>query len=123
IEPADFDKQFLASVDASLKKTVENFVRWKDGIKQLNELSKKKDKDGVIKLGLELRHLYPDYVEMGNVYEFLADAYAAKNDKSKADDELERYARIGGRNPGLLMRLAKDETDAGNAKEAAAVLD
>ena len=41
--------------------------------------------------------LYPDYVEAGSVYEFLADAYLAKGDKAKAMAELERYSKIGGR--------------------------
>ena len=123
IEPADFDKQFLASLEASLKKTVDNFDRWKDGAKLVSELAAKKDYDGVIKLGTEIRDLYPDYVQIGSVYEFLANAYAAKNNKPAADAELERYVHTGGRDPVLIKRLAKDLADSGNAKEAAGVLD
>ena len=39
--------------------------------------------DGVIKQGLAIRDLYPDYVEAGSVYEFLATAYADKKDMAE----------------------------------------
>ena len=49
--------------------------------------------DDVIKKGSAIRDWYPDYVEAGSVYEFLADAYTAKGDKDDARKQLERYAR------------------------------
>ncbi len=59
----------------------------------------------------------------GSVYEFLATAYVAKDDKPAAIDELERYVHAGGRNPDSIKLLAKDLAEAGNKKEAADVLD
>ena len=50
-------------------------------------------------------------------------AYLAKDNKAAAIDELERYVKAGGRNPDTIKLLAKRLTDAGNKKEAAAVLD
>jgi cellulose synthase operon protein C len=123
IEPEEFDKRFIAFVEADTKNQVEHFDEWRKSIKEVNELSKKKDWDGVIKEGTAIEGWYPDYVEPGNVYEFLADAYNAKNDKKDADAELEKYVHIGGRNPSTIMTLAKDLAAAGNKKEAAAVLD
>ena len=84
MEPAEFDKQFLAFVEADTKKTVDNFDEWKKRLKQVDEMSKAKDYDGVIKQGTAIRDLFPDYVEAGSVYEFLASAYLAKNDKPAA---------------------------------------
>ena len=46
----------------------------------------------MIRKATRIRDLYPDYVEAGSVYEFLADAYLAKGDKAKAMAELERYS-------------------------------
>ena len=123
MEPAEFDKEFLASVEAATKTTVENFDRWRDALKKINELTKNKDYDGVIKLGAEFRDLYPDYVEAGSMYECLAKAYAAKGDKAAATAQLERYVHIGGRNPETIKLLASQLAEAGNKKEAAAVLD
>jgi predicted Zn-dependent protease len=123
MEPAEFDKQFFAFVEADTKKTVDNFDDWKKRIKQVNEMSKAKDYDGVIKEGLAIRDFYPDYVEAGSVYEFLAAAYVAKDDKAAATDQLERYVHAGGRNPGSIKQLGKLLTDAGNQKEAAAILE
>jgi tetratricopeptide (TPR) repeat protein len=77
----------------------------------------------VIRDGLAIRDLYPDYVEAGSVYEFLAAAYLAKEDKPKAIEELEKYSNIGGREPDTLKQLAKLESEAGRKREAATALE
>jgi cellulose synthase operon protein C len=123
VEPAEFDKQFRAYIETQTKSPVQHFTEWKDGLKKVAELAKAKDDDGVIKEGLAIRDLYPDYVEAGSVYEFLAHAYLDKKDSADAIDELNRYAHIGGRNPASLKLLAKELTDAGKTKEAADILD
>ena len=46
----------------------------------------------MIKEGAAIRDMYPDYVEAGSVYEALAQAYTAKNDKAKAMEQLKRYS-------------------------------
>ena len=123
LEPAEFDKQFLAMVEAETRKSVQNFSEWKDDVKKISDASKTKDYGAVIKIGSEARDLFPDYVEAGSVYEFLAKAYLAKDDKPAAIAELERYMKIGGRDPSTLKTLADELQAAGNKKEAAAVLD
>jgi cellulose synthase operon protein C len=123
VEPDEFDKQFLAMVEADTKKQVQGFVEWKDDVKKISEASKAKDWDTVIKLGNESRDLFPDYVEAGSVYEFLAKAYFAKENKPAAIAQLEKYVKIGGRDPSTLKQLADELAAAGNKKEAAAVLD
>jgi tetratricopeptide (TPR) repeat protein len=123
LEPAEFDKQFLVMVEAETKKSIDHFSEWKDDLKEINEAAKAKDNDTVIKLGAEARDLFPDYVEAGNVYEFLAHAYLAKGNKPAAIAELERYTKIGGRDPATLKSLADELQAAGDKKEAAAVLD
>jgi tetratricopeptide (TPR) repeat protein len=123
IEPEEFDKRFIAFVEADTKKQVEGFEQWRKGVKEMSDLAKAKDWDGVIQKGTPLRDLYPDYVEAGSVYEFLANAYREKKNKPAAIAELERYVKIGGRNPSTIKTLAKDLIEAGNKKEAAAVLE
>jgi tetratricopeptide (TPR) repeat protein len=123
VEPAEFDKQFRTYVEAQTKTQVQHFTEWKDGLKKVAEDAKNKDNDAVIKDGLAIRDLYPDYVESGSIYEFLAHAYLDKKDSADAMDELTRYAHIGGRNPASLKLLAKELTDAGKTKEAADILD
>jgi tetratricopeptide (TPR) repeat protein len=110
-------------VDAEYKTTVENFSKWRDSLKTVNELVKNKDYAAAIKTGLEIRDLYPDFVEVGNVYECLAKAYEGTNDKASAMAELDRYVHIGGRNPDTLMHLATLLAEAGKKKEAEAVLE
>ena len=92
-------------------------------LKTIAAAAKAKDYDTVIKLGTEARDLFPDYVEAGSVYEFLAQAYLAKQNKAAAADELERYMKIGGRDPATLKTLADDLQAEGKKKEAAGVLE
>ena len=123
LTPEEFDKQFFPWLDAQTKKTVDGLETWTKGVKAMNEASKKKDWDTVIKTGLSIRDIYPDYVEAGSVYEFLAQAYKETGDKAKSMAELEAYAKIGGRNPGTLKELATMQTDAGRKKDAIATLE
>ena len=123
IEPEEFDKQFIAFVEADTKNTVEHFEEWKKGVTELVTLSKTKDWPAVIKEGTRLRDMYPDYVEAHSIYEILGQAYLAKEDKPHAIEELEHYAKVGGRSPDTLQQLAKLLEEAGNKKEAAAVLE
>jgi tetratricopeptide (TPR) repeat protein len=123
MEPAEFDKQFLAFVEAGTRNVVDHFDEWKKGLKQVADMAKNKDYDGVIKEGTAIRDMYPDYVEDFSVYEFLSSAYLAKDNKPAAMAELERYVKAGGRNPESIKLLAKQLEDAGRKKEAAEVLD
>jgi len=123
ISPEAFDKEFLAWLDNQTKKTVDGFDEWKKGIKELSEAAKAKKWDAVLAAGEKLRDMYPDYVEAGNVYEFMADAYLEKNDKANAAKELAAYSKIGGRNPATLKKLAALQDEAGQKKEAAATLE
>src|SRR4029077_9303290 len=111
------------ALEADTKSVVEHFDEWKKGVTELQKLYKTKDWAAVIKEGTAIRDMYPDYVEDHSVYEVLAEAYLAKDDKAAATAELERYLKIGGRNPDAIMRLAKLLSDAGRKKEAAAALD
>jgi tetratricopeptide (TPR) repeat protein len=122
MEPAEFDKQFLAFVEADTKNVVDHFDEWQKRLKVVNSLAKNKDYGAVIKEGVAIRDMYPDYVESGSVYEFLADAYLAQDDKAAVIGELERYVKAGGRNPDSIKRLAEQLEDAGRKKEAADAL-
>ena len=122
IEPAEFDKQFLAWLETDTKNEVAHFDEWKKGMKILIANAENKDWGAVIKDGKELRDQYPDYVEEHSVYETLAEAYIAKGDKAAAIEELLRYEKVGGRNPESLKLLAKQLEEAGRRAEAADAL-
>ncbi len=122
LDPAQFDQEFLAHLEAETKQTVDHFDEWKKRVKTVYELTQKKDWDGVIKEGTAIRDFYPDYVEEHSIYELLAQAYEAKGDKKGAIAELERYVKQGGREPATIKKDAKLLEEAGNKQEAAAVL-
>ncbi len=123
MKPEEFDRQFIAWIEAQTKQTVDGFDEWKKTVKRMSELAKEKQWDDVIRQGLRIRDLYPDYVEAASVYEFLADAYEAKGEKEKQMGELARYSRVGGRNPITLKELAALQTAAGKKADAAATLE
>jgi tetratricopeptide (TPR) repeat protein len=122
VEPDAFDTGFLAYVEASTKNSVDHFDEWKKSLKSMVDKSNAKDWDGVIKDGTAIRDLYPDYVEEHSVYEALAEAYLAKGNKPAAIAELQRYEKIGGRDPESLKLLSKTLEEAGRTAEAADAL-
>ncbi|HXM41016.1 MAG TPA: tetratricopeptide repeat protein [Bryobacteraceae bacterium] len=123
VKPEEFDKRFMAALTAETKKTVDGFDKWRDQLKEVAAQYKAHDYEDMIRDASGIRDTYPDYVEAGNVYQFLADAYLAKDDKKAAIAELERYTKEGGRSPDTLKQLATLLEEAGNRKEAAEVLD
>jgi hypothetical protein len=118
MSPEDFDKQFLAWLDAQTKTTVEHFAEWKKRIRTLASDVREKKYDDAIREGTEIRDWYPDYVETNSVYELLADACLEKGDKAGAVAQLEAYSRVGGRNPATIKQLAALEPDHVKAAKA-----
>ncbi len=123
IKPEEFDKRFLAKLEAQTKGVIDGFDDWRKKLKQVSDLAKAGKHDEVIPLALAIRDVYPDYVEAGSAYEFLADAYAAKKNNTAAIEELERFARAGGRSPVVLKRLATMLEEAGRKRDASAALE
>ncbi len=85
-------------------------------MREINQLAKDGKNDEVIAKGRAIEGLYPDYVEAGNVYSFVADACLKKDDKACAMEELGRYSKIGGRDPETIKKYAKLLAGAGKAK-------
>jgi len=123
LKPEEFDAQFFPWIEAKYKKQVDGFEDWQKQLKLVSQASKEKQWDEVIKKGTAIRDIYPDFVETGNVYEFLAQAYLAKDDKANAMAELEKYSSVGGRSPGALKQLSDMQSEAGKKREAAATLE
>jgi tetratricopeptide (TPR) repeat protein len=126
MKPEDFDKQFLPWLEAQTKTTVDGFDEWAKRLKALNGTASAKgdkDWDAIIKEGTAIRDMYSDYVEAGSVYEVLSRAYLAKNDKTKAMEQLKRYSDVGGRDPVLLDQLADLQIEAGNKRGAVTTLE
>lgn len=121
--PEAFDKDFLAMIDKETSKTVAGFPEWTKQVREINQLAKDGKTDEVIAKGRAIEGLYPDYVESGNVYSFVADACIKKGDTACAIDELGRYSKIGGRDPETVKKYAKLLADAGKPKEAEAALE
>lgn len=123
MQPEAFDKEFLAWLRERTKTTVDGFEEWKKGMKPLTASAQDFRHDQVLERGPALRDLYPEYVEDGCPYELIANAELANGNKDAATAELERYARIGGRNPETLKKLAKLQEEKGRRKDAIATLE
>jgi tetratricopeptide (TPR) repeat protein len=123
MEPEAFDKDFLAMIEKETAKTVAGFEDWTKQLRQVSQLAKEGKNDEVIAKGREIEGIYPDYVEGGSVYDFIAEACLAKKDTGCAIDELGRYSKVGGRDPETIKKYAKLLEDAGKPKESAAALD
>ena len=124
MKPEEFDRKFLAVLDAETGKVVEGFETWRKGIHEITDLAKAGDApQQVIDKSAAIRDIYPDYVEPGNIYELRADAFIQLKNKPAAIDELEHYAKVGGREPETLKKLATLLAEAGRPSDAAAALD
>jgi len=123
MKPEEFDKKFMAWLEPQTQKTVDNFDEWRKRVRTLSGFIKDKKWDDAIKEGETIRDMYTEYVEKGSVYEFLSQAWLAKGDKLKAMAELERYSKIGGRDPQTLKQLSELLLEQGRKKDAAAVLE
>ena len=123
LQPEEFDKRFLAAIEAGTKKTVDGFDEWRKALGKVAEEAKAGKHEDVIRDAAAIRDLYPDYVEAGSVYEFLAGAYLARKNKPAAIAELWRYTKAGGRSPDTLKQLATLLEESGDQKAAAEVLD
>jgi len=123
MKPEEFDKQFLAWLEPQTEKTVKSFDEWRKRVRTVAGFVKDKKWDDAIREGEAIRDMYTEYVEMGSVYESLAQAWLGKGDKAKATAELERYSKVGGRDPQSLKQLSKLLEEQGRKQEAAAVLE
>jgi tetratricopeptide (TPR) repeat protein len=123
MKPEEFDKRFLAALEAETKKTVDGFDEWRKGLNKVADEARAGKHDDVIRDAAGIRDIYPDYVEAGNIYQFLADAYVAKDNRPAAIAELWRYTKAGGRSPDTLKQLATLLEEAGEKKAAAEVLE
>jgi tetratricopeptide (TPR) repeat protein len=121
--PEEFDKEFQAWLYKGVQNAVDNFDKWREGLKSLAQAAKGNDYDEVLKEGDAVIQIYPEYIYAANAYEFIAQADIAKGDKPAAAAILIKYEKMGGRDPETLKQLASLEDGLGEPKEAAATLD
>ena len=122
VKPEEFDRQFLAWLDAKVGRTVVAYKGWREKMSTAAREYQAKRWDAVIEMVTPLRDQYAEYVEHNSAYEMLAKAYLEKGDKAKARHELELYAKVGGRNPDALKQLATLQEQDGDKAAAAATL-
>jgi len=119
----DFDKAYLAWLGKQVGSEAIDFDKWREGLKNLIQEAKAGQNDYVAKVAPDILKLYPEYVGDASVYEFLAEAQMANNDKSGATATLLAYEKMGGEDPQLLTKLATLEEERGDKRVAAATLD
>lgn len=123
VKPEQFDKEFLAWLEAQHADSLKGFEEFSKGLRALNDTMKAQRWDDVLEQGRKLKPLFREYVEPGNVYEAMAAAYSEKGDKAAAAAELREYVAAGGRNPRVLKLLAETLSSLGKKDEARAVLE
>ncbi len=120
--PEAFDKEFSAWLAGQTSHTVQHFDEWKNGMKSAYAAVEAGKKAEAVSKAAAVRDLYPDYVGSHSAYEVLADGYLAQNNKSAAEQQLERYRNTGGDSIETLKTLAKLEMENGKPDQARATL-
>jgi tetratricopeptide (TPR) repeat protein len=122
LAPDAFDTQFLAWLNAKYGAEATHFDQWRDKLKSLVTEARQKQFDAVLKDGPAVVALYPEFVDDGSAYEWIAQADQALGDSKSELAILTAYEHQGGQSPELLKRLAKLNQDAGQLDEAIATL-
>ena len=123
LSPEEFDRRFLAWIDANYGSQAAHFNEWNDELKRLVLEAKQKQYDAILKDGPAVLALYPEYVDEANVYKWMAEADQARGDAKSEATILTAYEQAGGQMPEMLKRLATLEEDAGQRAEAAGTLE
>jgi tetratricopeptide (TPR) repeat protein len=118
-----FDKRFLAWIDARYGSQAAHFNEWHDRLKPLVTEAEQKQYDAVLKDAPTVLALYPEYVDEANVYKWMAEADQARGDSKSEASILTAYEHQGGQMPDMLKRLATLEEDAGQRAEAVGTLE
>ena len=119
----EFDTQFTEYVQAEAGELVEHHAEWRKLMKQALEAARAKKWEDVIEPAKKARDAYPQYVEAGNAYAVLAEAYLKLDDKEAAVEQLLEYESVGGRNPSRLKKLATLLHEMDRTDEAIEVLE
>jgi cellulose synthase operon protein C len=122
VAPEEFDKQYLAWVGQQYGPQAAHFDEWREKLKALIAAAQAKQYDTVLQQGPGILALYPEYVDNGNVYEWIAEADRARADARSETAILTAYEHHGGQMPDVLKRLATLEEGAGQPAEASATL-
>ena len=82
ISSTEFDDLFGEYVEQRTGELVKQFPEWRKLTKQAVAAAREKNWPEVIAPATEAQAIYPEYVEPGNSYTLLAEAYLANDDKA-----------------------------------------
>ena len=123
ISSTEFDDLFGEYVEQRTGELVKQFPEWRKLTKQAIAAAREKNWSEVIAPATEAQAIYPEYVESGNSYMLLAEAYLADDDKEAAAEQLQSYQQRGGRSPATIKKLAKLLDELGRRTEAIEALE
>ena len=120
IEPEEFDERFHVYVNTRLGKLAEKegLEEWRTELKKTLAAARAKEWSKVIELAPTVKDIYPNFVEAGNPYVLLSEAYEETGARDKAIAELEQYRDQGGRQPDTLKKLAGWLKEAGRRDDS-----
>ena len=123
ITPEEFDRRFAAHVDTEFGAVLGNLQAWSEAQMELQGHVAAAEWESVRRTAKTTIDLYPDYVDEGSPYVYLALAERESGDELAARETLMTYWRRGGHDPGALMSLARGLIDDGNSIAAINVLE
>ncbi len=120
IEPEEFDTRFTEYLKVYLGPLAEKsgLEKWRKELQKALGAAKEKDWNTVVEIAPAVKEIYPFYVESGNPYVLLSEAYEELGERDKAIAELEQYRDQGGRQPDTLKKLAGWLADAGRRDDS-----
>lgn len=123
IPAEEFDRRFEQQIADEFGPTLDNLEAWMASQAQMQEAAAASDWDAVKSAAETSIALFPDYVDTGSPYIFLARAARESDDMAEARAALMEFRRLGGYDPGALMQLARWLIDDGDRAAATEVLE
>ncbi len=117
------DQELQRYIKLKLGHVIDNFAEWREILASVHQSSPSSDAATVIALATQANNIFPEYVDKGNAYIPLHDAYEAIGKHEKAVEALETWYQFGGYEPDMLHQLAHRLRDLGRTEAASEVLE
>ena len=123
IPPEEFDRRFQAHVDTEFGTVFDNLESWTEAQAAMQEAAAVPDWEAVRVAAETSIELFPDYVDTGSPYIFLARAERELDDDVAAREALMEFRIRGGYDPSALMQLSRWLVEEGDSDAAIDVLE
>ena len=123
ISTEELDRNLQQYIKLNFDSVLSQFDEWREILTSMHTASQSDQWTTVVALANQANEIFPEYVDRGNTYLVLHDAYEATGNHDRAVEVLETWYDLGGYQPDMLHQLAHRLRDQGRTDKATEVLE